>query len=144
MTKLQFSCTLENTSNANDLAIEMWLDQHKFFDACVFPGQEIVTHDLIEDEAEHVLRIVFKNKTQDHTTLSENGTILSDALIKIINIAFDDINIDQLFYENSKYTHDCNGTAEMQEHDFFGPMGCNGTVEFKFSTPFYVWLLEHM
>ena len=144
MTLLQFSCTLENQSDANDLAVEIWIDNNKFFDSCVEPGEKHVVHDLSEDEAEHVLQIVLKNKTQDHTTLDTNGNIIADALITVKNIAFDEINIDQLFYENSAYTHDCNGTAEIAAHEFFGPMGCNGTVKLQFSTPFYIWLLEHM
>lgn len=144
MTLLQFSCTLENQSNVTDLAVEMWIDDDKFFDSCVAPGEKHIVHELSEDEAEHVLQIVLKNKTQDHTTIDADGNILSDALITVKNVAFDDINIDQLFYENSVYTHDCNGSAEIAAHKFFGSLGCNGTVKLQFSTPFYVWLLEHM
>jgi hypothetical protein len=69
MTQLQFSCTLENQSDVNDLAVEMWMDTNKFFDSHIPPGQNKVVHELSEDEAEHVLQIVLKNKTQDHTTI---------------------------------------------------------------------------
>jgi hypothetical protein len=144
MTPLQFSCTLENQSDVNDLAVEMWMDNSKFFDSCVAPGEQHVVHELSEDASDHVLKIVLKNKTQDHTTVDTDGNIVSDVLITVKNFAFDDIHVDQLFYENSTYTHDCNGSAEITAHEFFGPMGCNGTVEFQFSTPFYIWLLEHM
>lgn len=144
MTPLKFSCTLENQSDVTDLAVEMWMDNNKFFDSCVAPGEQHVEHELSEEEAKHTLLIVLKNKTQDHTTVDADGNIVADALITVKNIAFDEINIDQLFYENSTYTHDCNGSEELAAHEFFGTMGCNGTVEFKFSTPFYVWLLEHM
>ena len=144
MTQLQFSCTLENQSDVNDLAVEMWMDTNKFFDFYIPPGQNKIVHELSEDNTDHVLQIVMKNKTQDHTTVDADGNIVADSLITVKNIAFDNINVDQLFYENSTYTHDCNGTAEIAAHEFFGSMGCNGTVEFQFSTPFYIWLLEHL
>ena len=35
-----------------------------------------------------------------------------------------------------------NGTQESVDDDFFGTMGCNGTVRLKFSSPVYLWLLE--
>mgnify|MGYP003352455181 CR=1 FL=1 len=42
------------------------------------------------------------------------------------------------------YRHDYNGTGQPTEDNFFGVLGCNGTVELRFTTPIYLWLLEHM
>ena len=87
---------------------------------------------------------MFKNKTIDHTTVNESGEIISDALIEIDNILFDQVDIDQLFYEHCIYTHNYNGSGPDTKEKFYGNLGCNGTVEFRFSTPFYMWLLENM
>ena len=49
-----------------------------------------------------------------------------------------------MFVEQAVYTHDFNGTSKATENKFYGELGCNGTVSLKFSTPMYLWLLEHM
>jgi len=144
MEKIEFSCTIENNSDFGNLAIELWIDNTKFFDSKVRPGLKSISHLFDEDDSSHSLKIVLKNKTTAHTTVSDNGQILSDALISIKNIKFADIEIDRLFADNAVYTHDYNGSGKWVDEKFYGDLGCNGTVEFKFSTPFYIWLLEHM
>jgi len=49
-----------------------------------------------------------------------------------------------VFLDRAVYVHDFNGTGKFVNKQFFGEMGCNGTVELKFSSPFYLWLLENM
>jgi len=144
MENLLFKCTLSNNSQVDNLGIEIWLDDYKFFDQNISKGSHQVVHSFPEDEAEHCLCFVLKNKIAEHTIINESGEILSDALIEISNIMFDNINLDQMLYNQAIYTHDSNGTSDLSETKFYGSMGCNGTVELKFSTPFYMWLLEHM
>ena len=144
MEKLVFSCTVENNSDFEDLGLEFWLDDDKFFDSNVKKGDTSIIYEFKEDEADHSLKIVLKNKTIDHTTVDDTGKILTDALTSIKEICFDEINIDQLFFEHAVYTHNYNGSGDNIEDEFYGNLGCNGTVELKFSTPFYMWLLEHM
>jgi hypothetical protein len=142
--KIIFSCTIENKSDFEDLGLEFWLDDEKFFDNTVKKGDTSVNYEFIEDEADHSLKVVLKNKITDHTTVDESGTIVSDALISIKDIEFNEINIDQLFYENAVYTHDYNGSGKVVEEKFYGDLGCNGEVILDFYTPFYIWLLENM
>ena len=120
------------------------MDNKKFFDSNISKGDTEVKYEFEEDEQEHSLRLILKNKSTYHTILDSNGNIKSDSLIVIKNILFDDIEIDRLFFDQSTYTHDYNGTGDKVTEKFYGPMGCNGSVELKFSTPFYLWLLEHM
>ena len=42
------------------------------------------------------------------------------------------------------YRHDYNGTTDPFDDEFYGEMGCNGTVSLKFTTPIYLWLLENL
>jgi hypothetical protein len=65
-------------------------------------------------------------------------------MLTISNISIDDIDIDQLLIEKAEYTHDFNGSQDTITDKFYGDMGCNGTVTFEFTTPFYLWLLENM
>ena len=120
------------------------MDNKNFFDSNIPTGDSEVKYEFEEDEQEHSLRIILKNKLTCHTSLDSNGNIESDSLILIKNISFDGIEIDHLFSEQSAYTHDYNGTGDKVTEQFYGQMGCNGIVELKFSTPFYLWLLEHM
>ena len=145
MEDLKFSCDIENSSNHVDLGIECWLDNHCFYDALIPTGTTSIEHNFAEDENQHLLKFVFKNKNNSHTVIDEQSNIISDVLITVKDICFDNINIDQLFFEHSKYKHNFNNA----QHDhvvesFYGVFGCNGTVEFEFYTPFYMWLLESM
>ena len=104
-----------------------------------------VTIDVNNDvDAEHELKFVLKNKTQDHTQVDEQGNILSDAVLSIGNMSFDDIKLEHMFVEQTVYYHNFNGSKELAENKFYGDMGCNGYVSLKFTTPIYLWLLEHM
>jgi hypothetical protein len=95
-------------------------------------------------ETNHTLQLILKNKLPEHTTVSESGEIVNDVVLKITNILFDQMPVDQIVFEQAQYTHNFNGTANMSQDKFFGIMGCNGTVSLNFSTPIYLWLLENM
>jgi hypothetical protein len=86
-----------------------------------------------------------KDKISDHTQIDLDGNIISDTRLVITNLAFDDINLGQLITEHAVYTHDQNAQLPTPVQDkFYSEMGCNGTVSLKFTTPVYLWLLEHM
>jgi hypothetical protein len=104
-----------------------------------------VTIEVNDDvDAEHELKFVLKNKTQDHTKVDEQGNILSDAMLSISNIAFDEVKLGHMFIEQTVYHHDMNGSQDLTEFQFYGSMGCNGYVSLKFATPIFLWLLENM
>jgi hypothetical protein len=46
--------------------------------------------------------------------------------------------------QQATYTHNFNGAGAETQEKFYGEIGCNGIVSLKFSTPIYLWLLEHM
>ena len=62
----------------------------------------------------------------------------------ITNIHIDEIELSQVFSERSVYHHNFNGNGEPSQDKFFSTMGCNGRLDFLYSTPFYIWLLENM
>ena len=61
-----------------------------------------------------------------------------------ITVEFDDIEIDQIVSELAEYHHNFNGTQPAIVDQFYGEMGCNGTLRLEFTTPIYLWLLENM
>jgi hypothetical protein len=102
------------------------------------------THDFDDTDGKHAVRFVMKNKTHEHTITDETGNILSDCCICINELSFDGIKLGQIFIGKAVYEHNFNGTAAPIKDQFFGEMGCNGTVSLEFTTPIYLWLLENM
>lgn len=135
---------LDTTDATAELGFEAWINDSKFYDTDHVTGLENIEIDISDDDATHELRFVLKNKTIDHTRIDEAGNIITDARLKITDMAFDEIPLGQMFIEQTTYLHDFNGTASPTQDKFYGDMGCNGTVSMKFTSPIYLWLLEHM
>ena len=144
MDTIQIKFTVYNESNHSDLGLECWFDNILFQDIFVQPGNTIISYAFTEDEDQHSLRFVLKNKTQEHTKLDQKGNIIKDSIISIKDLYFDEIKMDQMLVDHGSYTHDFNGTGDTVHEKFYGHLGCNGSVELKFNTPFYMWLLENM
>jgi hypothetical protein len=137
------SCTIGTNDSTSKLGLEVWVDDQQLFDTNHVSDQQL-EWSINEDEADHELRFVMKNKTPDHTQLDEHGKIVQDSRITIQNLCFDGIDLGQVFIDCAEYTHDFNGTKDTITDKFYGEMGCNGIVSLKFSTPIYIWLLENM
>ena len=136
---------LATTDTTAELGFEAWINERKFLDMNhVKETQEITVELDDQDDAEHELRLVLKNKTTEHTQVDEHGNILADARLLITDLAFDRIPLGHLLAEQAVYTHNFNGTGTTTQDRFYGELGCNGTVSLKFATPMYLWLLEHM
>jgi len=103
-----------------------------------------VQHSMGDNDGEHVLCFELFGKLPTHTQINDAGEIVSDAVVSITNILFDEIDCSQIVAEQAVYKHDFNGSRDAIEDKFFNNMGCNGTVELKFTTPIYLWLLENM
>jgi len=141
-TKITF--TLDTTDATSKLGFEAWIDDNKFYDTDHVTGLEHIAVDISDADAEHELRLIMKNKTAEHTQIDETGNIIADARLKISDISFDEIQLGHMVTEQAVYEHSFNSTAPPTQDKFYGDMGCNGTVSLKFSTPIYLWLLEHM
>jgi hypothetical protein len=138
------SCHVDTTDASAALGLEVWVDDQKHFDTNHVASAEKIFIELVEDEADHELRFVMKNKTTDHTKINAAGDIIADATLTISNLTFDEIALGHTLVEQAVYTHRFNSTGPETQSKFYGEMGCNGTVSLKFSTPVYLWLLEHM
>jgi len=145
METAQISFELSTSDTTVPLAFEAWVD-----DQCIFKTDHVtepvkVSYDLLdEDDVPHSLRLIMNGKTQEHTRVDDKGNITQDARLSITNVCFDEIELGQVFLDLAVYVHDFNGTGDTVNDQFFGEFGCNGTVELKFSSPIYIWLLENM
>ena len=144
MSTVNFSCAIAPNNADIPLGCEIWID-----DTCLIDTDHVnqtlhVEHKFNDLDGEHLLRITLKNKLSEHTQVDESGAIVSDALLSISNINFEGIDCLQIMQDRAVYRHNFNGTADQIDDQFFNCMGCNGTVELKFTTPLYLWLLENM
>ena len=144
MDSVKFSCVLSPSNTAVPLGCEVWID-----DTCVFDQNHVtepvaVSHEFSDDDGEHVLHLTLKNKLPEHTRIDDQGNIMSDTMLGVTAISFDEIDCTQIVQDLAVYRHNLNGSRPEIEDQFFGDLGCNGTVELKFTTPVYLWLLENM
>ena len=144
MTTARISFSISPSDSVCPLGVEVWIDQQQIFNTEHLADTVKISYNINEDDAEHELRVILKNKLPEHTKIDAVGIITQDAVINIDSFNFEDIDINQVVQEQAVYRHNFNGSAAEVQDKFFGSMGCNGTLSLKFSTPIYLWLLEHM
>ena len=144
MDKITVSFDLTSSDYTAALGFEVLLDDNVLvsFDHVNKPTP--VSLEILDDEGKHEFKFVMKNKTHQHTTVDATGNITADAMLSIANVTFDEIKLNDLFFDQGVYHHDFNGSQAPIEDKFFGNMGCNGHVSLQFTTPIYLWLLENM
>lgn len=142
--QVQLACTVTSLDPTAAVGLEIWIDDTKIYNTEHVSEPIDFTHEFADTDGDRRLRFVMKNKTHDHTKIDEAGNILSDCRICIEKLSFDEIDLQQIFIEQAVYEHDFNGTAAPIKDQFFGEMGCNGTLTLAFTTPIYLWLLENM
>jgi hypothetical protein len=141
---VNFTCNIGSTDFSAKLGLEIWLDDSIIFDQEWIKEFTKFSYDFSDDDGSHTLKFKMKNKTSAHTQIDKNNAIVSDARLIISNVTFDEIELGIMVTDLSVYEHDFNSTGDKIQEKFYGEMGCNGTVSLKFSTPIYLWLLEHM
>jgi hypothetical protein len=141
---ISISFNLTTTDDSAELGFEAWVDDEKFVDIAHVQGTQLIKIDINDADGEHELELILKNKKATDTKIDANGTIISDATLTVSDLAFDEIKLGHIVTKLATYIHNFNGTKDLTQDQFYGEMGCNGTVGLKFTTPMYLWLLEHM
>jgi len=141
------NCSISFKARATgpDLHLCAYVNNTMIFSDILKENKSIIIASALDDSVAktNTLRIVMTGKTFDHTKLDADGNIISDCVIEISDLSLDSIELGTIFHELSTYTHNYNGTAELIKQQFYGLMGCNGSVEFEFTSPVYAWLLEN-
>ena len=141
---ISISFELNTSDSQAELGFEAWVDDEKFVDINHVQGQQLIKIDMSDTDGEHTLEIILKNKKEMHTKIDADGNIVSDAVLTVSDLAFDEIKLGHMVTKLATYIHNFNGTKELTQEQFYGEMGCNGTVSLEFTTPIYLWLLENM
>lgn len=108
------------------------------------PSEEVFyiefDHEVVEGDA--ALQIRLEGKEWQDTVQNEDKTaILKDMLLAIRSVEIDEINLGNLIYTRSTYTPDDTAFPPI---DNCVDLGWNGTWSLKFTSPFYIWLLENI
>ena len=144
--KLGFVVTLSGTFWDRRPQFSIWLDDHQVVSSeIVSSTQQEIKFERTVDEGPHTLKIRLENKTNNDTIL-ENDEVVKDMLLNINDITIDDISLGNLLW-SAEYILDKKQMYKGQEIDHLDGcvnLGWNGTYVFKFTSPFYGWLLENL
>lgn len=133
--------TLSSTVDCNDVNINVYVDNEKIFQSVATIAEQTIVHEVAEEPGDHVLRLEMSGKTKNHTKINSAGEMTYDVAFLVNVLEFEDIDMTPVLYTgNPCYTHNLNGSAAERIDEFSGFMGCNGTVDFKFFTPIYLWM----
>jgi hypothetical protein len=145
--RLTFEVVLSGTYWDKKPQFSVWVDDH------VVVQSEIAEPNVPQpisfkrelDEGSHQLKVRLENKTDQDTKVVDDE-VIKDMLLNIEDIIIDDISLGSLCWD-ATYILD-------KPHEFQGEtinhldqcvnLGWNGTYILKFSTPFYIWLLEKL
>jgi hypothetical protein len=95
------------------------------------------------EEGDHMLRVVFFDKTDKDTKL-EDGEIVADKLLRIEEVTIDDIDLGHLVYKLCEFYPDKSIRPDLPDMiPNLTNIGYNGECQLKFQVPTYLWLLEH-
>jgi len=155
--KIKFKLELFATMWQNPPCAEIKLNDVSHFNGPVTSKEEDPTVVEFEAEltegAEYDLTIQRYGKKQNDTVVDQQGNILQDQMLHIKNIEIDEINIGGLVFEG-EYTPAYPEPWASQQREMGNELpttfknavilGHNGEWKFKFSSPFYMWLLENL
>jgi hypothetical protein len=129
-------------TDCNDIILEVYVDHTKLFQSTAQTQIQTITYNLAEDSEDHELKLIMSGKNRTHTTLTSEGKILSDIFFTINRLEFEELDMRELFClgRRSWYRHNFNSSQPEFDDEFYGDIGCNGTVFMPFSTPIYLWL----
>jgi hypothetical protein len=143
---LQFKISLTGTYWDKKPQFSVWLDDHVVVQSeIISTAEQIISFERRIDEGQHTLKIRLENKTTADTVI-ENGEVVKDMLLNIDDITIDEISLGSLLW-SAEYVPDVKQIYKGKEIDHLDGcvnLGWNGTYTLKFSSPFYIWLLEKL
>ena len=155
--KLKFKLELYATMWDTPPHAEILVDDQSHFKGDITGTEEnpnvIEFEQELEEDKEYILTIDRSGKGRNQTVVNDKGDVLKDQMLHIKNIVIDEIDIGALVYEGvytPQYpepwaTQQREAGVELRESfKNVTKMGHNGKWEFKFSSPFYMWLLENL
>jgi hypothetical protein len=142
---LSFDISLSGTYWDKKPQYSVWLDDHVVTQSEVSNAVHNVKFQRNVSEGPHTLKIRLENKTNADTVIKD-GEVVNDLILNIDDIIIDDISLGNLLW-SAEYILDKKQQYKGQEIDHLDGcvnLGWNGTYVLKFTSPFYIWLLEKL
>lgn len=144
---LNFDITLSGNFWDKRPEFSIWLNDEKIIqDIISLDDSQIIKFSRDLEEGQHILKIRLENKDQKTDTILEDGIIVKDMLLNIDDISIDGISIGNLLW-SAEYlldTPQLYNNKTITQLDNCVNLGWNGSYILKFSSPFYIWLLEKL
>ena len=139
---------LDISANANcaDIMLDVYINGINIFQTTAQQKIQTIIYDIDEDPADHELKLIMSGKTSEHTIVDNNDQITSDIFFIINRLEFEEIDMKEVFClgQRSRHRHSFNSVQPEFDDEFYGEIGCNGTVFMPFSTPIYLWLANNL
>lgn len=128
-----------------DIVLEVFLNEEKIYQSNNHQSVHTIAYEISEDAKDHSLKLIMNGKNRTHTKVDSEGQIVKDVYLEVTRIEFEGLDVRNNFcLGQASYVHSFNSTQPEIVDEFYGMMGCNGTVEIKFSTPIFLWLSENL
>ena len=138
---------LDISANADctDIRLEVYINDTNIFQTTAQQKIQTIIYDIDESPADHELKLVMSGKTSEHTMINDNGQITSDIFFIVNRLEFEELDVKEMFCQGRRswHKHSFNSTQSEFDDEFYGEIGCNGTVFMPFSTPIYLWLTNN-
>jgi hypothetical protein len=133
-------------TDCNDIILEVYVDHTKLFQSTARQEIQTINYNINENPADHELKLIMSGKTSKHTVVGPDGQITSDIFFIINRLEFEELDMKEIFClgRRSRHRHSFNSTQLEFDDEFYGEIGCNGTVFMPFSTPIYLWLADNL
>jgi hypothetical protein len=141
---ITISGNIDSSNTKIPLGVEVWIDNNCIINTDHVDSNIQFNQEIPDDESDHELRIVLKNKIGAYTKVDDQNQIIEDAVLFVNDLWLEGVQLNYTCLQHMIYTHDFNGTGAITHDKFYGEMGCNGTLSLKFTSPVYLWLLENM
>jgi hypothetical protein len=129
-----------------DIMLDVYINSTIIFQTKAQQKIQTIVYEIDEDPADHELKLVMSGKNFTHTKVDSEGKITSDVFFTINRLEFEELDMKEVFClgRRSRHRHSFNSTQPEFDDEFYGEIGCNGTVFMPFSTPIYLWLLDNI
>lgn len=143
---LEFKITLSGTYWDKKPQYSIWIDDQLQLTDHIKQASdepEIITFTSTVDYADHFLKIRLENKNYTDCVIKD-GHIVNDLLLNILDIEIDEIALGYMIWD-ADYILDepqqFNG-ATITHLENCVNLGWNGTYIFKFTSPYFLWILQ--
>lgn len=142
---MKIELDLVANKNCTEVMLDVYCDDRKIFSTSATDVTHTVEIDVDDQPAQHQLRLVMSGKTRQHTKLDDQGNIAEDVFFTVSRLEFEELDMREIFCLGRPcYRHSFNGTRSEFLDEFYGFIGCNGTVELIFETPVFLWLNNYL